>query len=92
MLRKASSGVAKASPADGDRVIAKATVHALCHVYYYRLPDSKDRHRYIGRLRERKGCEAVTQAQLDYYLWKLVVKRDAAGELPPFHRTRSTAY
>ena len=42
--------------------------------------------------KKEKGAEGVTQAQLDYYLWKLAVKRDAAGELPTFHRTRCTAY
>lgn len=44
------------------------------------------------RAREEDGAAAVTQAQLDYYLWKLAVRRDAAGELPAFHRTRCTAY
>ena len=43
-------------------------------------------------LRKREGLEGLTQAQLDYYLWRTAVKRDAAGELPPFHRTRCTAY
>jgi hypothetical protein len=43
-------------------------------------------------LRKRDGAANVTQAQLDYFLWKLAVSRDAAGTLPPFHRTRCTAY
>ena len=44
-------------------------------------------------LRARGGVASdLTTAQLDYYLWKTAVARDAAGELPPFHRTRCTAY
>ena len=43
-------------------------------------------------LRARDGAAGVTQAQLDYFLWKRAVQRDAAGELPAFHRTRCTAY
>ena len=43
-------------------------------------------------LRATEGGHDITQAQLDYYLWKLAVRRDAAGELPAFHRTRCTAY
>ncbi len=43
-------------------------------------------------LRSRPGFESTTQAQLDYYLWKLAVTRDAAGALPQFHRTRCCAY
>ena len=43
-------------------------------------------------LRKRDNAATVTQAKLDYFLWKLAVARDAAGELPSFHRTRCTAY
>ena len=43
-------------------------------------------------LRATQGGHDITQAQLDYYLWKLAVRRDAAGELPAFHRTRCIAY
>lgn len=43
-------------------------------------------------LRKRENAADITQAKLDYFLWKLAVKRDAAGELPSFHRTRCTAY
>ena len=44
-------------------------------------------------MRARGGVASdLTTAQLDYYLWKTAVARDAAGELPPFHRTRCMAY
>ena len=43
-------------------------------------------------LRKRGGAGDITQAQLDYFLWRTAVKRDVAGELPAFHRTRCTAY
>lgn len=43
-------------------------------------------------LRARAGAADITQAQLDYYLWRTAVRRDAAGELPAFHKTRCTAY
>jgi len=35
--------------------VARAALHALCHVYYYRIPDSKDRATYLGALRTRMG-------------------------------------
>ena len=43
-------------------------------------------------LRKRTGLQDLTQAQLDYFLWRMAVKRDETGVLPPFHRTRCTAY
>ena len=43
-------------------------------------------------LRAQAGAADVSQAQLDYYLWRTAVRRDAAGELPAFHKTRCTAY
>ena len=43
-------------------------------------------------VRARPGGGGVTQAKLDYYLWRLAVQRDEAGTLPPFHRCRCTAY
>ena len=46
----------------------------------------------VGEEVRKRAKVEVTQAQLDYYLWKLAVRRDAAGELPVFHRTRCTAY
>ena len=38
--------------------------------------------------------EAVTAAQLDYYLWRTAIEKDAAGELAPlqFHRVGTTDY
>ena len=43
-------------------------------------------------IRARPGGEGVTQALLDYFLWRTAVERDAQRMLPAFHRTRSTAY
>ena len=46
----------------------------------------------VGDALRERAAASVTQAQLDYYCWRLAVRRDACGELPPFHRTRCTAY
>ena len=45
------------------------------------------------RMQEAAGDGARCHANvLDYVLWKLAVKRDVEGSLPPFHRTRTHAY
>ena len=51
----------------------------------------------LRSLLERRMKEEVEDARchanvLDYFLWSEAVKRDVEGGLPPFHRTRTSAY